>query len=265
MGADGGVETINASGARSSLEKDGTAKFQNSMGSGLTLGSIESTLTGPPGPIAALMQTVERSFGGNLGRSLQLVRRLERIFEQLNLPDLSDVAVSAIGERMIDILEDLGGGLGDAIAEGMKALGDLDNLSIDDLAKVVGPQVEKALNLDLGGMTGEITNILTSGNPLQELGRAFSPAIANTLGLPGSVVSDIVGGAISGDGLHFDQVLSGIREHLAPIVAADLGLPIENILADIREGVDIGDLGDRLKGIIPDDILPSPLQNSGSP
>lgn len=255
---DGEVETINASGARCTLEKDGTAKFQNALGSGLTLGQIESTLTGPPNPIAGLMQTVERAFGGNLGRSLQLVRRLERIYEQLNLPNLSDIAIDAIGERLLDILEDLGGGLGSVIAEGMKALQDLDELSIDDLVKVVGPQVENALKLDLGGITGEISNILQGGDPLGNLGRAFSPAIANALGLPKDVVSGIVGSAIAGDGLHFDQVLSGLRGLLAPIVAEDLGLPIESILRDIQRGVDIGDLGDRLKGIIPEGILDHP-------
>lgn len=154
---DGTVKSSSAKGASSTLGSDGKILLSSSNMATLALNEVKAKIEGPSNSISSLLKTVQGALGGQLGDVQKTLNELQRVAESALKGDhktFLNVAMNLLGTLDKDLAKFL--------PQGLDAIGQLNKLDVSTLGKVILPQVDKALNLNLGTYYQEIEKLLNN-------------------------------------------------------------------------------------------------------
>ena len=254
---EGTVLQRSKAGAQATLKHSGEVVIKNASDALLELGKQQSTLSGPPHPIAQFLKQAEAFLGGHLGQARQLLAGLASLADELGLPLGAEFLEGAIADAG-EVLGQLQAGLGVSLPGGLRALGQLQSFDPAQLGALLLPQVEalgpiapvlsqiqELVAQDLSG--GELARValgLLSPQPSTALPSAETPS-AETLLRAAAVALDVEALGSLLEGLSYDPRLQteALVEVLAPDAGANhlfrLGLEeavfsLEELLAPVR-------------------------------
>ena len=155
----GTVTARSAGGAVSILNADGTAKIvSEKSGAELVLNQYGSQLFGISPKLTQLLNQASGLLGGRLGEAATALKKLGAIGGMIGMGE----DVTAFAKNAEKILGNLGAGLGSVIGQAQGVLSEIDKVSASDLGALIMPQVEKAIGLDLKGLKDKLSPVINN-------------------------------------------------------------------------------------------------------
>lgn len=156
LSPDGVVQQGNDSGAYSRLDPSGEIAHKSPSGSGITFGELEVLATGPASGVSKLVRDARKRFGGRLGECVRSIDELKQALTFISEQDFLNHA-----PRIVQLLDKVLS-LSDVLDEGNSILDKISNFTPEDLAKIVAPQVDMCLDLNLEELLPEIEGVIIS-------------------------------------------------------------------------------------------------------
>jgi hypothetical protein len=158
-GADGTVTARSAGGAVSTLNADGTARVvSEKSGSELILNQSGSQLFGVAPKLTQLLNEASGLIGGRLGEATAMLKKLGAIGGMIGMGE----DVTAFAKNAEKILGNLDKSLGAVIGDAQGVLSKIDKSSVADLGALIMPQVEKAIGLDIKGLKDKLSPVINN-------------------------------------------------------------------------------------------------------
>jgi hypothetical protein len=153
----GTVTARSAGGAISTLNADGTVRvLSEKLGAELLLNKDGSQLFGVAPKLTQLLTQASELIGGRIGEATALFKKLGTIGQMIGAGE----DVTAFAKNAEKILANLDKDFGSVIEQAQAVLSDIDKFSVSDLGALIMPQVEKAIGMNLSDLRSKILPVV---------------------------------------------------------------------------------------------------------